>query len=384
MSALRELRRRLAPAVVDMARRGETALANETMFEDVAYYRDSARFEAERIKLFRETPVVACLSHDLPGPGSYRTFDDTGVRILLTRGKDGAVRAFLNVCPHRAARVVPVGCGKANRFTCRFHAWTFDSAGRNIGLPEEHWFGEEVAAQKHLIPCPTEERHGLVFVLATPGGTMDLDAHLGAFGAELDILNLGNAEQVHGEDIPVHANWKYGMDTFFETYHLNALHRETFKGFFSPVCVFETFGRHHRFTFAPLTLDEWTRTPEAEWDIDLLPLQYFIFPNTIMAVGSTSKEGAVINIHRIFPESADFFVSRMAYCAAGGITSEAQRAEIDKAYEVARKAIVEDDYAVTGEGHAGLCQLPEGTKLPIGRQEIGVQTFHRNVREATA
>ena len=100
--------------------------------------------------------------------------------------------------------------------------------------------------------------------------------------------------------------------------------------------------------------------------------------------GATSKQGAVINIHRIFPESANFFMSRMAYCAAGGITSEDERAEIDQAYAIARKAIVDDDYAVTGEGHAGLCQLPEGTRLPIGRQEVGVQNFHRNVTKATA
>jgi hypothetical protein len=174
------------------------------------------------------------------------------------------------------------------------------------------------------------------------------------------------------------------MDTFFETYHLNALHRETFKGFFSPICVFDTFGPHHRFTFAPLALDEWVKTPEAEWQLDLLPLQYFLFPNLIMAVGSTSLSGSVVNIHRIFPKSVDFFISKMAYCALGGLKSAEHRAEIGRAYEITKIAIIDDDYSVTGEGHPGLAALPPGAKFPIGRQEIGVQNFHRNIRRAVS
>ena len=213
---------------------------------------------------------------------------------------------------------------------------------------------------------------------------MDLDAFLGDFAEDLAILDLAHAERVHAMDIPVSANWKMGMDTFFETYHLNALHRETFKGFFSPICVFDTFGPHHRFTFAPLALDEWTRTPESEWDLDLLPLQYFLFPNTIMAVGSTSKSGTVINVHHIFPSSPEQFVSKMNYCSIGGVQGPEHQAEIDKAYEVTKVAIIQDDYSVTGEGHPGMLALPEGTTLPVGRQEVGVQNFHRNVRTYTS
>ena len=70
----------------------------------------------------------------------------------------------------------------------------------------------------------------------------------------------------------------------------------------------------------------------------------------------------------------------MNYCSIGGVQGPEHRAEIDKAYEVTKVAIIEDDYSVTGEGHKGLLALPEGTTLPVGRQEVGVQHFHRNVR----
>jgi phenylpropionate dioxygenase-like ring-hydroxylating dioxygenase large terminal subunit len=376
---LRALRRELAPDLVENARKGETAVAPGVLLEDVAFYRDPARFAGELQRLFREMPLVACLSADLPEPGSYRTFDDAGVPILLTRGKDGKVRAFLNVCPHRASRIVRDPSGKASRFTCRFHGWTFDTAGKAIGIPEEHQFCGEIGAQKHLVPCPTEERHGLVFVQAMPGSVMDLDAHLGDLARDLATIGLESAEVVHADALPVEANWKYGLDTFFETYHLNSLHRETFKGLFSPVCVFDMFGPHHRYTFAPLNLAEWVTMPADEWQVDTIPLQYFLFPNTIISVGSSAKSGLAVNMHQIFPQSADHFVSKLTYCAIGGITSDEHRADIERAYQTARAALVNEDYSVAAESHAGLPALPAGTKLPVGRQEIGVQNFHRNV-----
>jgi nitrite reductase/ring-hydroxylating ferredoxin subunit len=378
---LRALRRRLAPGIVEFARAGETALAPGVLHEEVAFYLDEERYVREYRTLFREMPLVACLSSQLPEPGSFRTFDEAGVPMLLTRGKDGKVRAFLNICLHRGARIVRSDCGKANRFTCRFHGWTYDATGKTIGVPEEHYFGDEIAANKQLVACPAEERHGLVFVQASPGGTMDLDAHLGDLAEDLAIIGLETVEVTHADDLHVEANWKYGLDTFFETYHLNSLHRETFRGLFSPICVFDTFGPHHRFTFAPLTLSEWVEMAPGDWQVDLIPLQYFIFPNTIISVGSTSRTGSTVNIHQIFPQSSGKFISKLTYGAMGGVRSPEHRAEIEVAYTTSRAALINDDYSVTGESHPGLPALPPGTTLPVGRQELGVQNFHRNVRQ---
>jgi nitrite reductase/ring-hydroxylating ferredoxin subunit len=346
------------------------------------FYLDPAMFTREEQRLFREMPVVACLSMDLPDAGSYKVFDDTGVPIFVTRGPDGQVRAFLNVCPHRAARIVRSECGKASRFTCRFHGWSFDTTGKTVGIPQESLFCGELESQKHLVRCPAEERHGLVFVQAAPSSTMDLDTHLGEFGRELAAIDLGNAVAVHQDDLPVPANWKYGLDTFFETYHLNSLHRETFKGLFSPVCVFEKFGRHHRYTFAPLVVRDWVNMPESEWQVDLIPLQYFLFPNTILSVGSTSPSGSTVNIHRIFPQSVNHFVSHMTFCVMNGVKSPEHLAEIENSYKTAKAALVNDDYSVTADSQRGIPWLPANTKFPVGRQEIGVQYFHQNIRES--
>ena len=218
--------------------------------------------------------------------------------------------------------------------------------------------------------------------MPVPGGSMDLDAHLGELGSDLAAIDLGKAEIVHHDRLSVDANWKYGLDTFFETYHLNCLHRETFRGLFSPICVYDTFGPHHRYTFAPLRIESWVDMAEEDWPVDTIPLQFFLFPNTLMAVGSTSPTGSTVNIHQIFPTSADHFYSILSYSAMGGIRSDEHRAEVDRAYATSRAALVNEDYSVAGEAHRGLPHLPAGMKLPIGRQEIGVQNFHRNVRSS--
>jgi phenylpropionate dioxygenase-like ring-hydroxylating dioxygenase large terminal subunit len=376
---LRALRRQLAPALVDMQRRGATARMAGVRHERVEFYLDEAQFVREQQAFFRDMPLVACLSSELPEPGHYRTFDDAGVPMLLSRGTDGRVRAFLNICPHRGSRIARQSSGKANRFTCRFHGWTFDTTGKAIGIPEEDNFCGDIDAQKHLVSCPAEERYGLVFVKTKPGSEIDLDAHLCGLDRDFSAIGLETAEVVHAGTLQVPANWKYGLDTFFETYHLNSLHKETFRGLFSPVNVFDRFGPHHRYTFAPLNLAKWVDTPESAWEIDTIPLQYFLFPNTIVSVGSTSPTGSTVNMHQILPSSVGHFRSLLTYCSLGHVRSPDHRAEIDAAYEKARQALVNEDYSVVGESYWGFASLPTATRMPVGRQEIGVQNFHGNV-----
>lgn len=133
--SLADVRHNLFRRILDYARDGRTALSDQVMFLDIAAYCDAEKFAAEYRKLFREMPQVACLSTDLPEPGSFRLFEDVGVPMLVTRGSDGAVRAFLNICPHRGAKIVREECGRAMRHSCRFHAWTFDTRARPSASP---------------------------------------------------------------------------------------------------------------------------------------------------------------------------------------------------------------------------------------------------------
>jgi phenylpropionate dioxygenase-like ring-hydroxylating dioxygenase large terminal subunit len=380
--ALHEVRLRQTRAIVEYARTGKTDHAPDMMHEDVSFYTDPVWFEREYRRLFRETPLVACFSKDLPAPGSYRLFEDAGIPIIIWRGKDNVVRGFLNVCPHRGAKVAREACGKSARVTCRFHGWTFDSAGKAVGVPEEKEFCGKIDAQKHLVPVPVEERHGVVFVLATPGGKMDLDAHLGAFAPELEALGLGDAHCVVEEDVANPSNWKYTMETYMENYHLPALHKVSFaQKFANNLHIYQTWGPHHRFTWPFANIEEWMDKPESEWPVDNLPMTYFIFPNMHMSVGSVTPKVSLNLVHRLFPTSMGTMVSKSSLYAPGGVQSREQLADIRAGYIKTMDVVKLEDYSVTGESWAAFAAMPPGQKFAIGRHELGVQHFHNSIRK---
>ena len=378
--AQEELRMDCARRIAEYARTGQTDVSPTVEMTDLSFFTDPRLYELEYQKLFLETPLVACLSKDLPGPDSFRVFDEAGVPIVVMRGKDGQVRAFLNICPHRGARVVREASGKASRFSCRFHGWTFDTTGKAIGVPEEKQFCGMIGEQKHLVTIPAEERHGLVFVQATPGSKMDLDRHLAGFGEQLAPLDLDQAELMFEDELHVTSNWKYTLDTYFENYHLPVLHRDTLAKIFAHnLNIFETWGPHHRFVWPQQTIYDWKDKPESEWPIGALPLTHFLFPNMHMAVGATSTSGDYIAIHRLFPKSVGELVTKVYIYSPYGVRSSEQLAELERSFRTAKNAVETEDYSVTAEAWSALSALPAGTKFVAGRHEIGVQNFNRNV-----
>jgi len=377
---MRDVRLGLFRRVLEHCEAGTTDLAPDVMRINPDTYFDREYFARETQTLFRETPLLVCLSPDLPEPGSYRLFEDTGVPILVTRGKDGKVRAFLNVCAHRGGRVVREDCGKANRFTCRYHGWTYDTGGSVVGVPSEDFFCGKIGANDHLTPCPAEERHGMVFVLASPGGTMDLDAHLGDFGEEMERLNFGVSEPFMEQKFHSTSNWKFAMDTYLESYHLPTLHGQTFAHVFeSNLFLLDTFGPHYRFTFPHKGLGKWIGRPESEWPIDAMPITYFLFPNTIIAVGSVSPNGSSFTTHRLFPISVGEMYANVRMYGLNGIQSDEHREQMEQSFAAIKGAAQDEDYSVTGESWAALKELPSSAKFLLGRHEIGVQNFHRNI-----
>ena len=192
--------------------------------------------------------------------------------------------------------------------------------------------------------------------------------------------DTNDACSVVSDEVRIASNWKYTLDTYFENYHLPSLHRDTFAHIFaSNLCIFETWGPHHRFVFPQRSIYDWMNKPESEWLIDALPFTLFLFPNTVISVGSVTRSGSLVSIHRLFPHSVGELTTKLTMYAPHGVKSPEQRAEIQASYESIMRAVREEDYSVTGESYLALSALPAGTKFPVGRQEIGVQNFHRNV-----
>ena len=374
------LLRRLAHHV----RANSSDLADGPMRNDVSVYTDPVRHAAERQKLFRETPVVACLSNDLPSPGSFRLFDETGVPIVIVRGMDGVARGFLNICTHRGARLVREREGTTKLMTCWFHGWSFDSQGQLRGVPERERFCDAVEERSHLIAVPVAERCGLVFVKATPNSSMDIDAHLGAFAEQLDFLELRQAEPVKSGTLPVSANWKYALDTYGEGYHFAALHKATLAPYFrNDVTVYDKFGPHHRVQFASRDIESWASLPEAEWPKRELGGIHYLFPNTILFVGSIKPGSTYCTTFRHFPgEKVGETVTYKSIYAPAGINSEEYRKEVSEAFDATSYVVENEDYKVAAEGWYNLTSLPAGSTVVYGRQEIALQYQHRTIADA--
>src|SRR5271156_6750385 len=148
-----------------------TAMADAVYENPVSDYISPVQAAVEQRLLFQQHPLVMALSGDLPEPGDFLTNDLSGRPILLVRGDDGKVNAFLNVCRHRGTKLAQ-GCGKGQKaFVCPYHAWTYGRDGRLLGITEDKIFGPIDKDSHGLRRLPVAERDGLIWVSATPGGS---------------------------------------------------------------------------------------------------------------------------------------------------------------------------------------------------------------------
>jgi len=138
--------------------------------------------------------------------------------------------------------------GSKRRFSCPFHAWTYDSSGALVGLPKPDHFGDVDRSCLGLRPLPAEERHGLLFVHPDPEGTIDLDHLLGEwFNDEFPTWRFADQQPLTRDVYDTACNWKLALDTFGETYHFSVLHRDTlYNGFHGNVQIHDEDGHLHR------------------------------------------------------------------------------------------------------------------------------------------
>lgn len=187
------------------------------------FYRDAAVFEREVDRLFLRDWLYAGHASQLPEPGSWLVYDIAGESAIVSRHADGALRAMVNVCRHRGSRVCWERYGKARRFVCPYHGWTYDLDGtlvRARGMPADF-----DAAAYRLRPLALEEFHGMVFV-----SFAERPAPLDTARAELDTLlapfDLRGTRVAAQRAYPVAANWKLVVENFEECYHCAPAHPE--------------------------------------------------------------------------------------------------------------------------------------------------------------
>lgn len=198
----------------------------------VGRYTDPAFYALEREAIFGRGWLFAAHVDELRRPGDVLAVEHLFAPVLLTRAADGEVRAFYNVCSHRGSALLAPGAHHIEgRIVCPYHAWAYDLTGALGGVPELRDFEKLDRSCLGLRSLRCEQFAGFVFVSFDPGAPA-LRSALAPIVAEMDdeVGDAATGTEYHlirKCSYEVEGNWKLGVDANLETYHVNALHRET-------------------------------------------------------------------------------------------------------------------------------------------------------------
>lgn len=371
LALLRRLRNCMAERTTD--RVGET----RRLRTDV--YTSPERLADEERLLFARSPLVAALSSDLPEAGSYLTMQMGRVPVLIVRGSDNVCRAFVNACRHRGTRVACTQTGKASKFVCPFHAWSYDRTGQLVGVPEPELFGTVDRNQLGLKALPCEEKYGIIWVGLDADNTIDLDGFLGDLGPELASWQLGKESSSGYATINRRINWKLAVDTFGETYHFNVLHPDSVAMFFhANRSAYDTYGPHHRMSFIARTIGVLDQMNESDWTIrPHALLAYYLFPNTQLLI---QPDG--VSLFRIFPgDTPSDSVTHLSFYPRIEPTTEEEKIYFRTSFERTRDVIDYEDYAQAETMQRSFESGLIG-EITFGRNEPALHHYHANYEKA--
>jgi carnitine monooxygenase subunit len=188
-------------------------------------YRDADFLQAEKEQVFAASWQVICHLNDIPNPGDYHTLDFLGEPLVAVRGRDSGVKAFFNVCRHRAARLVDGGSGHCpGRIVCPYHAWTYDLDGALAAVPHRGEFAEFSLEQFGLKSVESEVYQGFIFVRLQPG-TPSVADMLAPYAHELALYRLEELEPLGRVTMRVRrVNWKNVTDNYSDAMHIPVAH----------------------------------------------------------------------------------------------------------------------------------------------------------------
>lgn len=187
-----------------------------------AWYFDAEMLAQEQRQIFAGTWQLVGRLEQLTQIGSYFTATIGYEPIVVVRGKDGQIRAFSNVCRHRAGAVA-VGTGQRSSLQCNYHGWTYSLEGKLRQTPEF----EGVECFNKADVCLPE------FRVETWGNLVFANINLNAPALKdylADLPSLINQDKITDyrwtvrKDWQLDCNWKVYVDNYLEGYHIPIVH----------------------------------------------------------------------------------------------------------------------------------------------------------------
>jgi phenylpropionate dioxygenase-like ring-hydroxylating dioxygenase large terminal subunit len=346
-------------------------------------YRDADYLEAEKELVFAPSWQVVCHLNDIPQAGDYHTLEFLGEPLVAVRQRNLSVKAFFNVCRHRAARLMD-GAGRCpGRIVCPYHAWTYDLDGRLAAVPQRGQFEDFSQDRYGLNPLETEVYKGFVFVRLKSGGPSVAEM-LAPYETELAEYRLEELQPIGRVTLRTrHVNWKNVTDNYSDGMHIPVAHPG----------LTRLFGMSYGIEAQPWVDKMWgflRDTPSAQFserlyqsllpEVAHLPARrqklwtYFkLWPNVAFDIYPDQ-----IDFMQIIPVSAtQTLIREIAYAHRDDRRS--MRAARYLNWRINRRVSLEDK-ALIERVQAGMGSRSYSPG-PLGRNEVALRSFARRMRE---
>ncbi|MEJ2090204.1 MAG: aromatic ring-hydroxylating dioxygenase subunit alpha, partial [Gammaproteobacteria bacterium] len=340
-----------------------------------SHYHDEARWQLEMDRVFKRMPLMLAMSCELKKTGDFKTIEACGVPVLIVRGTSGESKAFINSCSHRGAVVMTERRGNAKRFTCPYHAWTYDHDGSLVAIYKPEDFGEIDKSCHGLTELPCGERAGMIWVTLDPDSPLPLDTFLCGYDHMLAHFGFETWELFEDRTI-AGPNWKIAYDGYMDLYHLPILHRSTFGSNMPNQALYYAWGPHQRVSSPDPQLFELTDRPESEWpDEALIQSVWTIFPHVSIA-GFDGGGGRGVMISQLFPGDTPLESRTVQnYVMAELPPDDEKRLAAHDQFKLLEYVVQEEDYATGLRQQRAIMSRP-GAEVLFGRNEGGGQHFH--------
>jgi len=189
-------------------------------------YTDPQWYDADRREILGKNWQWVCHVEKVRSPGSYLTVEIAGHPIAVVRDREGTLRAFYNVCKHRAHELLS-GEGNTTRIMCPYHAWVYKLDGRLVRAPETDHLADFNPGDICLERVRVEEFAGFVFVNLDPEAAPlaeqsgNLETEIRHWAPDIEKLTFG-----HRLTYDIRSNWKNVVDNFLECYHCPTAHKD--------------------------------------------------------------------------------------------------------------------------------------------------------------
>jgi choline monooxygenase len=212
-------------------------------------YTNPALFGVERQRIFARSWQPAGCLEQVRNPGDYFTADIAGEPVIVVRDAVGSLRAYFNVCRHRAGAVAE-GCGNRKTLRCHCHGWTYGLDGHLLAAPEFAGVERFDRSVHGLVPLRAEASGPFVLVNLDDTAA-SMSQLLGELPRQVMVEELAGWQLVERREYAVRCNWKVYVDNFLEGYDLPVAHPRLHWELDYANYRVETF-RYHSLQYAPL------------------------------------------------------------------------------------------------------------------------------------